>query len=178
MEMWMESTHENAQVSEALKTVFARIEGEFGTKLLDSTVFRGELTFVVAVEDLIDVLAFCKESLGFDRLDCFVGNHYPEREGAPLEVIAHLTSLGEGTRLRIKAALAEGQSCPTLTALWPSANWEEREIYEMFGIQFDGHPNLIRLLTIPDFEGFPLRKDFPLRGYVGGRIRTDLKGKL
>jgi NADH-quinone oxidoreductase subunit C len=178
MEMWMESTHENAQISEALKSVFARIESEFGAKLLGSTVFRGELTFVVEVKDLIDVLRFCKESLGFDRLDCFVGNHYPEREDAPMEVIAHLTSMSQGTRLRIKTPLAEGQSCPTLTALWPSANWDEREIYEMFGIQFEGHPNLIRLLTIPDFEGFPLRKDFPLRGYVGGRIRTDLKGKL
>jgi NADH-quinone oxidoreductase subunit C len=178
MEMWMDSTHENVQVSNALKTVFARLEEQFGTRLVDSGVFRGELTFVVAVEDLIEVLSFCRDSLGFDRLDCFVGNHYPEREDDPLEVIAHLTSVSEGTRLRIKTRLAEGQACPTLTGLWPSANWDEREVWEMFGIEFAGHPNLIRLLTTPDFEGHPLRKDFPLRGYVGGRIRTDLKGKL
>lgn len=178
MEKWMEPRHENVQIAEPLAAVFAKMEEEFGVKLLGSSFFCGELTFTVAVEDLLDILRYCKESLGFDRLDCFVGNHYPEREEAPLEAVAHLTSLADGTRLRVKSRLAEGQSCPTLTVLWPSANWDEREMYEMFGIEFQGHPNLIRLLTTPDFEGFPLRKDFPLRGYVGGRIRTDLKGML
>jgi NADH-quinone oxidoreductase subunit C len=174
----METTHESLVVAEGLKTVFARLEEQFATRLLASAVFRGELTFTVAVEDLVEVLRFCKESLAFDRLDCFVGNHFPERDETPLEVIAHLTSLSQGTRLRVKTQLAEGEKCPTLTVLWPSANWDEREIWEMFGIEFEGHPNLIRLLTTPDFEGFPLRKDFPIRGFIGGRIRTDLKGKL
>ena len=66
----------------------------------------------------------------------------------------------------------------TVTALWPSAGFDEREAWEMFGIEFEGHPYLRRLLTTDDFEGFPLRKDFPLQGTVGGRVRTDLRGKI
>jgi NADH-quinone oxidoreductase subunit C len=87
-------------------------------------------------------------------------------------VVAHLLSHAHGHRLRIKTALAEGEGLPTVTGLWPSAGFDEREAWEMFGIVFEGHPNLQRLLTTDDFEGYPLRKDFPLRGTVGGRIRT------
>jgi len=143
-------------------------------------VFRGELTFVVAPEDWVSVLTYCKESesLAFDRLDCLLGNHYPGRTDQPFEVAANLTSIPNTTRLRIKTQLAEGQSLATATGIWPSANFDERETWEMFGVVFEGHPNLERLLLIPEFKGFPLRKDFPLEGLVGGRIRTDLKGKL
>jgi NADH-quinone oxidoreductase subunit C len=78
----------------------------------------------------------------------------------------------------VKTGLAEGRSLPTVTGLWPSAGFDEREAWEMYGIVFVGHPNLRRLLTTEDFEGFPMRKDFPLKGIVGGRVRTDLRGKI
>ncbi len=107
-----------------------------------------------------------------------MGDHLPERAAAPFEVVAHLVSHTHGHRLRVKTALAEGQGLPTVTGLWPSAGFDEREAWEMFGIVFEGHPDLRRLLTIEDFEGYPLRKDFPLQGTVGGRIRTDLRGKI
>ena len=100
----------------------------------------------------------------------------PSASDAPFEVVAHLTSL-HGHRLRVKTALAEGRALATITGLWPSAGFDERETWEMFGIVVRGHPDLRRLLTTEDFEGFPLRKDFPLQGTVGGRIRTDL-GKI
>lgn len=171
---------ETVEVSAALKTAFMRLEEQFGVKLLASTVFRGELTFTVAVEDWIEVLFFCRDApdLGFNRLDCLVGNHFPERKEVPFELVAHLGVIPGNTRLRIKTQVREGQKVPTASVVWQSAGWDEREIYEMFGIEFDGHPDLRRLLTLPDFEGYPLRKDFPLRGTIGGRIRTDLKGLL
>lgn len=156
------------------------LEARFSNRLSDRTEFRGELTYRVAPEDWAEVLAFCRDSpaLLFDQLDCLLGDHLPERGGAPLEVIAHLTSHSSRLRLRIKTGLAEGQPLTTVTTLWPSAGFDERETYEMYGIVFTGNPDLRRLLTIPDFEGYPLRKDFPLQGKVGGRIRTDLRGKV
>jgi NADH-quinone oxidoreductase subunit C len=167
-------------LSPDLHAVAAVLECRFLARLFEKNDFRGELTYRVAPADWVEVLTFCRDSsgLGFDRLDCLIGDHLPERTEAPFEVIAHLTSLKEGRRLRVKTSLVEGQALATLTGLWPSAGFDEREIYEMFGISFAGHPDLRRLLTTPDFEGHPLRKDFPLEGTVGGRIRTDLRGKV
>jgi NADH-quinone oxidoreductase subunit C len=158
----------------------AELEERFGTRLLARAEFRGEVTYVVAPNDWVEVLRFCKEepALAFDQLDCLLGDHLPERAAVPLEVVVHLASHTHGHRLRVKTALAEGQGLPTVTGLWPSAGFDEREAWEMFGIVFEGHPDLRRLLTIEDFEGHPLRKDFPLQGTVGGRIRTDLRGKI
>jgi NADH-quinone oxidoreductase subunit C len=158
----------------------AELEERFGERLLESNEFRGELTYAVAPEDWLEVLRFCKEApaFDFDQLDSLSGDHLPERAAAPLQVVAHLLSHAHGHRLRVKTALTEGQGLPTATGLWPSAGFDEREAWEMFGIVFEGHPNLQRLLTTEDFEGYPLRKDFPLRGTVGGRIRTDLRGKI
>lgn len=158
----------------------ARLEKRFGAKLLERSVFGDELTYTVAPVDWSRVLSFCKSApqLSFDQLDCLFGDHLPERSAAPFQVVAQLTSHAHGHRLRVKTVLPEGRSLATVTGLWPSAGFDEREAWEMFGIVFDGHPDLRRLLTTDDFEGFPLRKDFPLQGTVGGRIRTDLRGKI
>jgi NADH-quinone oxidoreductase subunit C len=158
----------------------AKLEKRFGVRLGERTEFRGELTFTVAPEDWMRVLSFCRSAreLAFDQLDCLLGDHLPERGAAPFEVVVHLLSHAHGHRLRVKTSLGGGQVLPTITGLWPSAGFDEREAWEMFGIGFHGHPDLRRLLTTDDFEGFPLRKDFPLQGTVGGRIRTDLRGKV
>jgi NADH-quinone oxidoreductase subunit C len=158
----------------------AELEQRFGSRLRERVEFLGELTYTVAPRDWVEVLEACKETpaLAFDQLDCLLGDHLPERAEAPFAAVAHLTSHAHGHRLRIKTALAEGQQLGTITGLWPSAGFDEREAWEMFGIVFEGHPDLRRLLTTEDFEGFPLRKDFPLRGTMGGRIRTDLRGKI
>jgi NADH-quinone oxidoreductase subunit C len=151
-----------------------------GGRILERTEFRGELTFTVAPEAWLEVLTFCRDdqAAAFDQLDSLLGDHLPQLQGAPFAVVAHLLSHRYGHRLRVKTFVAEGQELSTVTGLWPSAGFDEREAWEMYGIVFAGHPNLIRLLTTEDFEGFPLRKDFPLEGTVGGRVRTDLRGKI
>lgn len=167
-------------LSPALVAVAATLERRFSSRLIEKADFRGELTYRVDPDDWVEVLSFCRDSseLAFDQLDCLIGDHLPERPAAPFEVIAHLTSHTHGHRLRIKTALTDGQALATVTGLWPSADFDERETYEMFGVVFVGHPNLRRLLTTEDFKGYPLRKDFPVEGTVGGRIRTDLRGKI
>jgi NADH-quinone oxidoreductase subunit C len=158
----------------------AELEKRFGDKLLERVESRGGLTYVVAPLDWAEVLRACEETpaLAFDQLDSLLGDHLPDRAEAPFEVVAHLTSHTHGHRLRIKTSLAQGQKLPSITGLWPSAGFDERETWEMFGIGFEGHPDLRRLLTTDDFDGFPLRKDFPIEGTVGGRIRIDLRGKI
>lgn len=164
----------------SLVTAADALAEAFAAAILDRTEFRGELTFSVAPEAWLDVLTFCRddEAAAFDQLDCLIGDHLPERAAAPFAVVAHLVSHTHGHRLRVKTSLAEGQALPTVTGLWPSAGFDEREAWEMYGVGFTGHPNLIRLLTTEDFDGFPMRKDFPLQGTVGGRVRTDLRGKI
>jgi len=165
---------------ESLVVAASKLEKRFGRRLLERVEFRGELTYVVAPDDWLRVLSFCRSAppLAFDQLDCLFGDHLPERATAPFAVVVHLLSHTHGHRLRVKTALVDGQPVHTVTGLWPSAGFDERETWEMFGIPFSGHPDLRRLLTTDDFEGFPLRKDFPLQGTVGGRIRTDLRGKI
>jgi NADH-quinone oxidoreductase subunit C len=161
-------------------TVAEVLEAKFGSRVVSCSDFRDELTYAVAPEDWYEVLEFCKESpdLAFDMLDSLVGDHLPERTEAPLQVVVHLVSHTHGKRLRIKTALPEGRTLLTVTGLWPSADFDEREAWEMYGVYFTKHPNLRRLLTTEDFKGHPMRKDFPMQGTIGGRIRTNLKGKI
>ncbi|NLV71342.1 MAG: NADH-quinone oxidoreductase subunit C [Actinobacteria bacterium] len=170
----------NEGLDTSLTVVLAKLEKRFGGRLRKQTECCGDLTITVEPEDWMRVLSFCRSAreLAFDQLDCLLGDHLPERTGAPFEVVVHLLSHTHGHRLRVTTPLAEGQDLPTITGLWPSAGFDEREAWEMYGIVFAGHPDLRRLLTTEDFEGFPMRKDFPLRGTVGGRIRTDLRGKI
>jgi NADH-quinone oxidoreductase subunit C len=156
------------------------LAAKFGEQIAERTEFRGELTLRVLPEAWLDILCFCRDdpAAAFDQLDSLMGDHIPERGDAPFAMVAHLLSHAHGHRLRVKTALAEGEALPTLTGLWPSAGFDEREVWEMYGIGFTGHPDLRRLLTTEDFEGFPLRKDFPIQGTIGGRVRTDLRGKI
>ncbi|MBF0159506.1 MAG: NADH-quinone oxidoreductase subunit C [Magnetococcales bacterium] len=111
--------------------------------------------------------------LDFKLLIDLAGVHYPDRS-QPLELVYQLLSVHHNHRLRIKVALADGEVVPSVMAIWSSANWYEREAYEMFGILFSGHPDLRRLLTDYDFDGYPLRKDFPVEGRVEVRYNRDL----
>lgn len=164
----------------SLQVLDGVVATQLGERVVERSEAFGELTYRVAAGDWKDVLRFLKEApeAAFDQLDCLLGDHLPERRDKPLAVVVHLVSHTHGHRLRVKTDLAEGEELATVTDLWPSAGFDEREAWEMFGIPFAGHPDLRRLLTTEDFEGFPLRKDFPLQGTVGGRIRTDLRGKI
>ena len=174
------SPEASSALSATLTEAASALEKRLGKKLLGRIEWQDELTYVVAPGDWVEVLGECKHmpESAFDQLDCLFGDHLPERSEAPLEVVAHLLSHTHGHRLCVKTALAEGESLTSVTGLWPSAGFDERETWEMFGIEFEEHPYLRRLLTTDDFEGFPLRKDFPLPGTMGGRVRTDLRGKI
>jgi NADH-quinone oxidoreductase subunit C len=145
-------------IKEALETTFG---GEIGFE-----EFRGELTAFVPAEQIAEVAEYCRDTQGlqFNLLsDIAALDYYPTEPR--FGVCYHLYSIPYGRRLRLKVLWSDGDDpIPTVTGVWPSANWEEREAYDMFGILFDGHPDLRRILMPPDWEGHPQRRDYPL-GY-------------
>ncbi|MCB1231058.1 MAG: NADH-quinone oxidoreductase subunit C [Verrucomicrobiae bacterium] len=141
------------------------LQDEFGAAILSTVEFRGEHTAIVDREKARDILAHCHGKLGFDYLiDLSSVDHYGE--DPRWELVYELYSLanGENVHLRIKYTLPEDEKAPTVSDLWPTANWHEREVYDMMGIEFDGHPDLRRILMWEGYPFFPLRKDFPLAG--------------
>jgi NADH-quinone oxidoreductase subunit C len=147
-------------------------------ELGDDTVtsFRGEVTVTVPRERLVEVCTWLRDDPGarFAFLSDLSGTDYPDRPDR-LCVDYHLYSVERNARLRVKVRVSVSDPhVPTVTGLWPTADWHEREVYDMFGVLFDGHPNLIRILMPEDWEGFPQRKDYPLGGvdveYRGAHI--------
>ena len=139
----------------------------------DVIVARGEVTVTVSRDDLLDALAAFRdeEELGFDWLSDVSSTDWPGR--APRMWMAyHLRSRRHGHRLRVKVGLdADDLRAPSVTSLHPTADWLEREVFDMFGVAFDGHPDLRRILMPDEWEGHPLRKDHPLGG-----VPTQYKG--
>ena len=149
--------------------ILARLRERFGAVVLDTHAYRGDHTAILARPALVDVLSFCRDdaALGFDMLvDVTAVDYlkYPGREDGPrFDVVYHLYSVAHNHRLRLKVAVEQDDaSVPTATGLWPIANWLEREVWDMYGIRFDGHPDLRRLLLYEEFVGHPLRKDYPI----------------
>lgn len=137
--------------------------------LLQGVTFdRNELTLVSRPNNIEDLLTFLRDdkTCQFKMLISVCGADYPEREDERFDVVYHLLSLTQNQRIRVKVPVAEGESVPSVCEIFSSANWYERETYDMFGIRFENHPDLRRLLTDYDFDGFPLRKDFPVEGRV------------
>jgi len=150
-------------------SVLKSLQEKFGESILSSSEFRGELTIVVPKERIVEICRFLKEdpALGFDLLaDLFGLDMYTpvKRFG----VVYNLYSLKSHHRIRLKTFTEEQDPhVPTVTGVWGTANWHERETYDMFGIIFDGHPDLRRIYMPDEFEHYPLRKDFPLMGIPG-----------
>ena len=142
----------------------AAIRKEFGDVVADPVEFRGESTLKVDLGSLHDILAYCKSQLGFDYLvDISSLDHLGEEPR--FEMVYELYSYEHGTHLRIKSGVdASEREVPTVTDLWATANWHEREVYDMMGIGFKDHPDLRRILMWEGFPFYPLRKDFPLAG--------------
>jgi NADH-quinone oxidoreductase subunit C len=139
-----------------------------GEKFGEQVTLVGEpyclLTVETSREQIIDLLTFLKTdpALKFIFLTDITGIHYPEQE-KQIGIIYHLHSLTTNTRIRIKVFLVDGDVyIPTATVLWEGANWMERETYDFFGVIFDGHPDLRRILNVDDMTAFPMRKEFPL----------------
>jgi NADH-quinone oxidoreductase subunit C len=133
--------------------------------VLKKTEFRGELTYTLPVTALKETARFCQESLGFDFLldISSVDNFGAEPR---FELVYELYSMADGLHLRLKTAISEDdlEAAPTVSDLWPTADWHEREIYDMMGLRFAGHPDLRRILMWEGYPFHPLRKDFPLEG--------------
>jgi NADH-quinone oxidoreductase subunit C len=141
---------------------------KIGDKFLDQVTLLGEpfglLTVETGREQIIEVLAFLKNdaALQFGYLTDITAIHYPGTE-RQIGVIYHLHSLINNVRIRLKVFLNDGDvHIPTATVLWDGANWMERETYDFFGVIFEGHPDLRRILNVDDMEAFPMRKEFPL----------------
>ena len=150
-------------------TILADLRERFGAAVVETHDQHGDDTAVVHREALVSILRHCREApaLAFDMLTDLTAVDYlkfPGREDGPrFEVVYHLYSLRLNHRLRVKVRLEEDDAVvPTAVLLWPIANWLEREVWDMFGIRFDGHPDLRRLLMYEEFEGHPLRKDYPI----------------
>ena len=144
--------------------------------LLEGEVVRGELTIRVEPLAIARVLSFLRDEPGcqFKMLVDLCGVDYPEREQR-FEVVYHLLSLRHNQRIRVKVSTDETTPVPSVLEVFGSANWYERETWDMYGIYFSDHPDLRRLLTDYGFEGHPMRKDFPQTGYVEVRYDDDQK---
>ena len=143
-----------------------------GADVIGTEIAFGELTVTVRLASLVDVIAWLRVDPGckFSTLVDITAIDYPERADR-FDVVYHFLSMYKNIRIRVKASVAEDQMVPTLTAIHPTANWFEREVFDMFGILFSGHPDMRRILTDYGFRGFPLRKDFPTTGYT--EVRYD-----
>ncbi|MCI0706023.1 MAG: NADH-quinone oxidoreductase subunit C [Ignavibacteriae bacterium] len=149
--------------------VLEKMKEQFGTAILESAEFRGELTLVVPKESIVEICRFLKwdSELRFDLLAdlCGIDMYTPAKR---FGVIYNLYSLKSKHRIRLKTFTEEDDlKVPTVTGVWATANWHERETFDMFGIVFEGHPDLRRMYMPEEFEHYPLRKDFPLMGIPG-----------
>jgi NADH-quinone oxidoreductase subunit C len=151
------------------QAILARLAARFGAGIGESHDHRGDHTAVVDPAILPELLRFCRDEpdLRFDMLMDLTAVDYvrfPGREDGPrFEVVYHLYSLPHNHRLRLKVRAEEDAAAlPSAVGLWPIANWFEREAWDMFGIRFEGHPDLRRILMYEEFQGHPLRKDYPV----------------
>ena len=163
----MTSLAVQAQHEAALTPLGAEMVGALG---VEAQVAFGELTLVAPRERIVEVLTTLRDQFGFQQLLDLCGVDYPDRKER-FEVVYHLLSMTRNARLRVKVSTDETQPVPSVISAYPAANWFEREAYDMYGMLFSGHPDMRRLLTDYGFEGHPLRKDFPMTGYV--EVRYD-----
>jgi NADH-quinone oxidoreductase subunit C len=152
-------------------------EGQLDRAVEQVVVHRGEITFHVRREDLVAVAQLLRddERLRFEFCAGVSGVHYPEDRGRELHAVYHLLSMTHNRRIRVEVAVPDADPhIPSLVAVYPTNDWHERETFDMFGIVFDGHPALTRILMPDDWPGHPQRKDYPLGGipveYKGGSI--------
>ena len=141
-----------------------------GGMLLASKEEHGEIVLSVVRENVEDALRLLRDEHEYQQLMEIAGADYPARDER-FEVVYMLLSLTRNHRIMVKCRAAENTPVPTVTTLWPNAGWLEREVFDMYGVLFDGNTDLRRILTDYGFEGHPLRKDFPLTGFV--EVRYD-----
>jgi len=143
--------------------LFRKLRDKFEGAALEATEFLGQLSIRIQPALIVDVCGALKSDseTPFNYLSDLTCVHYPDRKEAPFEVVYNLYSIPKNERVRLKAAV-NGEGIDSVTSVWPSADWLEREVYDLFGIVFRNHPDLRRILLPPDWDGHPLRKDYPL----------------
>ena len=163
-------------MDETLSEIAELMASSHPAALSERKIAFGELTLGVAREEIVPVLRTLRDHprLAFVCLIDICGVDYPERERR-FDVVYHLLSPTQNARVRLKLMTDEATPVPSVSGLFPVADWFEREAYDMYGIFFTGHPDLRRLLTDYGFEGYPLRKDFPLTGYSEVRYDDEQK---
>jgi NADH-quinone oxidoreductase subunit C len=159
---------------DVLEQLGEKIAGALPGAVLGTRMALGELTLDVAPAEIVRVLTYLRDAEEFRLLIDICGVDWPKR-AKRFDVVYHLLSLRRNLRLRVKLAVGEDETVPSVVGVHPCANWFERETFDMYGVSFSDHPDLRRLLTDYGFSGYPLRKDFPLTGYVELRYDEELK---
>ncbi len=159
-----------------LQKLEKKINSELTTKIKSSKINHGQLHFKIDHEDLINVIIFFKsnQETKFKQLIDITAVDFPE-DKKRFKIIYLLLSHENNCRVIIEYSINENQVIPSITSIFPSANWMEREVFDMYGIKFKDHPDLRRILTDYEFEGYPLRKDFPITGHKEVRYSEDKK---
>ena len=163
-------------MDQVLNTLAAYLDDRLGTKLAASEVTLGELTIAVERDRIPEIMQFLRDD-PLCRFGCLIdicGVDYPERQER-FDVVYHLLSPWLNQRIRVRTKTDAANPVSSIVPLYPGADWFEREAYDLYGILFAGHPDLRRLLTDYGFQGHPLRKDFPLTGFVELRYDDELK---
>src|SRR5687767_14157093 len=150
------------------------LKESLGERLLQVRDAVGELSIDVRREDVVECLRILRDDFAYQQLMEMAGVDYPGREER-FEVVYHLLSLTRNHRLRVRVSTDEEKPVPSVTGLWPVSGWLEREIFDMYGVLFEGNPDLRRIRTDYGFRGHPQRKDFPLTGYVEMRYSEEEK---
>ena len=163
-------------MSQTLEQLESHCKAALGDTVRTSRITHGELTLDVSRDKIVDVLKFLRDdkSCLFEVLIDICGVDWPARKER-FDVVYHLLSPRLNQRIRIKLMTDETTPVPSAVGIYSASNWFEREAYDMYGILFSGHPDLRRILTDYGFKGFPLRKDFPLTGYVEVRYDDEAK---
>jgi NADH-quinone oxidoreductase subunit C len=163
-------------MSERLEQLGSEIAGALGGAVTGFAVVRGELTITATAADIVKVMTFLRDNAHcqFWSFIDVTAVDWPGREKR-FDVVYHLLSPKQNCRVRVKIQVGEDEPVATITGVFPGADWFERETYDLYGVLFVGHPDMRRLLTDYGFEGHPLRKDFPLTGFVEVRYDDEVK---
>jgi NADH-quinone oxidoreductase subunit C len=137
----------------------ATLKGQYGSGICEANTYLGQNYMVLEPSIVSEVLQILRDREQFDYCVDITAAHYPERE-KPFDVLWILYSFSTNERIRVKIMIADGETVPSAVSTWATANWLEREVFDMFGIRFDGHPDLKRILLPDGWKGYPLRKDY------------------
>ena len=150
-----------------------RLKARFGDAIREATLDRKQAIVLVGREQLREISRYCRDDEKFDMLADLTAVDWPKREKR-FDVILNLYSFPKNERLRLKAHSGENEPVPSVVDIWPTANWLERECYDMFGIVFEGHPDLKRILLPDEWQGYPLRKDYDILKQDTAWVRENL----